>query len=225
MPAKPSVSLYISTSNLQASVGLDVDGSFYFIESNQSNRHSDFINLAVHQILELYSVGYQDLNQIIIERGPGSFTGVRVGIACAKALSYSLNIPIYSINSLRALFMPTDDNCEYALNAFRNSVYLLNSNYDVETKTLIEFDCYLKSLARPKTLVGDALVAYHDFLSQDARKNIEKNVTRYPHVRSLYTQFTCDSSSFKKDDWKSLTPFYLRLSSAEEVYLEKKLRK
>jgi len=225
MSTKHGARLYISTSSYKASVGLETQGSFDFIESNESNRHSDFINLAIAQILQRHSYHYKNLTQIILDRGPGSFTGVRVGVACAKALSYSLNIPVYSLNSLKALLYPSDNNCEYALNAFRNSIYYLNPQQEVEKKTISEFDCYLKNLPKPKILIGDVFTTYHSLLSKDAQKKIHKSVTRYPHVKNLYLQFTHNPNSFQVDSWQSLTPFYLRLSSAEEVYLEKRLFK
>jgi len=62
----------------------------------------------IKEILETNNLTTKDLNQIEVVNGPGSFTGVRLGVTIAKSLSYTLNIPIKTITSLHAISLSAD---------------------------------------------------------------------------------------------------------------------
>lgn len=55
---------------------------------------AETLNTQIKKILNLLSISYKDLNGIAIYKGPGSFTGLRIGMSVANALAYSLNIPV-----------------------------------------------------------------------------------------------------------------------------------
>ena len=70
-------------------------------ESNQS--HSVITMPLIEKILQDANIHVKDINQIVVVNGPGSFTGVRIGVTIAKTISYCLNIPIKVISSLEVL--------------------------------------------------------------------------------------------------------------------------
>jgi len=67
------------------------------------NSHSVYTMPMIKEILDQNNIKPKDLNEIEVVNGPGSFTGVRIGVTIAKTLAYTLNIPIKSISSLEAL--------------------------------------------------------------------------------------------------------------------------
>lgn len=62
--------------------------------------HSEHLMLEIIKLLEKNNIDKHDLTQIVVGVGPGSYTGVRIGVVVAKMLSYSLNIDLYEISSL-----------------------------------------------------------------------------------------------------------------------------
>lgn len=71
--------------------------------SINKNKHSTRLMPAIDQLFENAQVKPQDLDKIVVAKGPGSYTGVRIGLSVAKAMAWSLDIPIVGISSLEAL--------------------------------------------------------------------------------------------------------------------------
>lgn len=65
--------------------------------------HSLMLTTLIDDILKITQKTYQDLSAIAVSKGPGSYTGLRIGTATAKGLCYALNIPLLAINSLEAM--------------------------------------------------------------------------------------------------------------------------
>ena len=95
--------LFISTFDELITIGLLKDGKL--IEKNEkiSNRnHSVYTVPMIEEILKNNNINTNYLNEIIVINGPGSFTGVRIGVTIAKTLAYTLDIPIKALTSLEA---------------------------------------------------------------------------------------------------------------------------
>ncbi|MEI6509256.1 MAG: tRNA (adenosine(37)-N6)-threonylcarbamoyltransferase complex dimerization subunit type 1 TsaB, partial [Bacteroidota bacterium] len=69
-------------------------------ESHEGNSHASQITLLIDKLLRDAKVDYKQLNAIAVSKGPGSYTGLRVGVSTAKGLCYALNIPLIAINTL-----------------------------------------------------------------------------------------------------------------------------
>lgn len=65
--------------------------------------HSETLMPHIEQVLKMASVPKEQLDAIVVSIGPGSFTGLRIGLAAAKAMSYALDIPLVGVSTLRAL--------------------------------------------------------------------------------------------------------------------------
>lgn len=92
--------LYINTSdNKKTKIGLD-DKSWEFVSQNY--RSQELVAL-IEKVLKKQKKELKDLTAIEINLGPGSFTGLRIGIAVANALSWALDIPL---NNKRQLLLP-----------------------------------------------------------------------------------------------------------------------
>jgi len=87
--------LFIDTSsNVEVLVGLEIDGK-KFVEKRELDRKKAQIVLPmIDELLKTHHLTIEDLDAIEVAEGPGSFTGLRVGISIANTLSHFLNIPI-----------------------------------------------------------------------------------------------------------------------------------
>jgi tRNA threonylcarbamoyladenosine biosynthesis protein TsaB len=96
--------LHIDTALDVASISLAVDGNLTGVSTNPNQRdHAAWLHVAIDELLRQENVAVELLAGIGISIGPGSYTGLRVGLAAAKGLCYALNIPLVAINSLELL--------------------------------------------------------------------------------------------------------------------------
>src|SRR5574344_754327 len=95
---------------------------------------------SIIETLAAAKINIKDLNKIAIVRGPGSFTGIRLGVTIAKVLSYALNIPIVSLTSLDLISINVykdsyvavlENNGAFVSKAFSSDIiYLKKDNYE-----------------------------------------------------------------------------------------------
>ena len=87
--------LAIRTDKPEAELGLYEDGEQLAYEIWHAHRElAETIHLKIHQLLSDNHKTIEDLGGIVVYKGPGSFTGLRIGLSVANALAYGLNIPI-----------------------------------------------------------------------------------------------------------------------------------
>lgn len=90
--------LYLDTSKEEAEIGIYDDTKVQTFISYYAHRElSSTILIKIEEILKSYNLDFKSLEGIVCYKGPGSFTGLRIGISLANALSYGLNIPIEAI--------------------------------------------------------------------------------------------------------------------------------
>ena len=105
--------LFISTFDKIITIGLLKNGDVLDkLEKNSSKNHSEFVMPMIKSILDNNNIDTSFLNEIIVVNGPGSFTGVRIGVTIAKTLAYTLNIPIKTITSLKAYAVSSNNSNE-----------------------------------------------------------------------------------------------------------------
>ena len=105
--------LFISTYDKIITIALLKDGEILEVSKKESSRnHSVYTVNMIDQILKNNNIDTHYLNEIIVVNGPGSFTGVRIGVIIAKTMAYTLNIPIKTITSLEAISLGTDNNLD-----------------------------------------------------------------------------------------------------------------
>ncbi|WP_408009075.1 tRNA (adenosine(37)-N6)-threonylcarbamoyltransferase complex dimerization subunit type 1 TsaB [Pseudalkalibacillus sp. A8] len=96
--------LAIDTSNLVMGVSVISDGKIVGeLTTNMKKNHSVRLMPAIANLLEEVDIQPKELDRIIVAKGPGSFTGVRIGVSVAKTMAWSLNIPITGVSSLEVL--------------------------------------------------------------------------------------------------------------------------
>ena len=94
--------LFIDTHGAMLHVTLFLDGKVVE-EIKKEGMHSTYFVDSIKDLLEQKEITFDDLSGIIVVNGPGSFTGVRIGVVVAKMIGYCKNIPIKVISSLQAV--------------------------------------------------------------------------------------------------------------------------
>src|SRR5690606_3077507 len=95
----------IETSTKNCSVSLSKQEEIVVLKevAEQNFSHSEKLHLFIDEIIKQAGIQYKDLSAVAISKGPGSYTGLRIGTSTAKGLCYALNIPLIAIDSLSIL--------------------------------------------------------------------------------------------------------------------------
>ena len=87
-------------------------------ELNERNIHASQITLYIDEVMKKAGKNYADLNAIAVSKGPGSYTGLRIGTSTAKGLCYALDIPLIAVDTLEAMAIGIlQNNSEISLNS------------------------------------------------------------------------------------------------------------
>lgn len=122
-------SLFIDTHDKLVSVILFKDGIILNkFEDSSLNKHSVITLPAIRDILEKSNILVNDLNEIIVVNGPGSFTGERIAVTIGKTMAYSLNIPIKVIDSLTILALNIEGEDKYVALPDKNGAFVGHFN-------------------------------------------------------------------------------------------------
>jgi tRNA threonylcarbamoyladenosine biosynthesis protein TsaB len=96
--------LHIESTSTVCSVALSHNDQLLTIkELNNGYTHAENLHLFIKDVLLDAGIETKQLNAISVSTGPGSYTGLRIGYATAKGLAYALNIPLITVNTLKAL--------------------------------------------------------------------------------------------------------------------------
>jgi tRNA threonylcarbamoyladenosine biosynthesis protein TsaB len=99
-----SLILQIETATTVCSVALSENGNLLsYKEIQQRNVHAEVITLFIDEVLKTAGKQFRDLSAVAVSCGPGSYTGLRIGISVTKGLCYSLDIPFIAIETLEAM--------------------------------------------------------------------------------------------------------------------------
>lgn len=102
-----TVLLGIATATSQVGVALSgPDGPLAVLQVRQGRRHAELLVPGIETLTGLAGIGLQQVGRVAVDVGPGLFTGLRVGVATAKALAAALDIPIVGCSSLELLAHP-----------------------------------------------------------------------------------------------------------------------
>jgi tRNA threonylcarbamoyladenosine biosynthesis protein TsaB len=97
--------LNIETATKNCSVSLAKNGETILCKeiAEQGYSHAEKLHVFIEEILQETGIGFNDLNGIAVSKGPGSYTGLRIGVSSAKGLCYGLGIPLVSVDTLQVL--------------------------------------------------------------------------------------------------------------------------
>ncbi len=97
--------LNIETATKNCSVSLAKNGETILCKeiAEQGYSHAEKLHVFIEEIIKETGIGVNDLNGIAVSKGPGSYTGLRIGVSSAKGLCYALGIPLISVDTLQVL--------------------------------------------------------------------------------------------------------------------------
>jgi tRNA threonylcarbamoyladenosine biosynthesis protein TsaB len=102
-----TVLLGIATATSQVGVAISgPDGPLATLQVRQGRRHAELLVPGIETLTRMAGIGLQQVSRVAVDLGPGLFTGIRVGVATAKALAAALDIPIVGCSSLELLAYP-----------------------------------------------------------------------------------------------------------------------
>lgn len=96
--------LFIDSSRKSLSIALANENKLLFVSNvNSYSKHSNYLMSEIQNIISNNDLTVNDIDNIVVLNGPGSFTGIRVGVTIAKTLAWALNKKLYQLNNLIAL--------------------------------------------------------------------------------------------------------------------------
>ncbi|MBQ5634828.1 MAG: tRNA (adenosine(37)-N6)-threonylcarbamoyltransferase complex dimerization subunit type 1 TsaB [Alistipes sp.] len=96
--------LCIETGTDICSVGIVKDGELISLRESDAGRdHASKVGVFVDELLRETGISPQDIDAVAVGKGPGSYTGLRIGVSFAKGLCYALSCPLIAVNSMEAL--------------------------------------------------------------------------------------------------------------------------
>lgn len=130
--------LAIETSSEACSVALSYENKIDVLYEHAPRRHGELLLPMVEKLLQNNTLKIKELEAVAVSVGPGSFTGLRIGVSVAKALAFSANLPLIGISSLAALALRLFRESPYsqaavALDARQGEVYWGAFNYENES--------------------------------------------------------------------------------------------
>lgn len=213
---------------------LDDDKLLGEINFNYKKQHSVILMEMIDNLLKNVKLDVKSLDGFVVSKGPGSFTGLRIGMAIAKGLSQGSRKPFVSVSSLDALaynLAYTDGLVCPILDALRNNVY--TALYCFEGETLKRISDYMvisidelidivSAKNMPVTFIGDAISKFKDKLSLELKKSkfspTHINLVRASSLGQIGLNLLKEG---KEDDLYNSAPIYIRKSQAEREYEKK----
>ena len=227
--------LAFETTAKAGSVALLEDGKL-LAESYQNTglTHSQTLMVMAEDMLKASGKTMADVTAVAVAEGPGSFTGVRIGVAAAKGLSWGGQLPCCGVSTLEAMALTLGVWQGYVcpvMDARRSQVYnaLFYVNQGVLERVsedraiaLADLAQELKALQEPIFLVGDGSNLTYNTLS-DAVPGLVLPPEHRMHQRASGVALAAAKkiAAGESCDGAALTPNYLRLSQAERERMEK----
>ena len=131
--------LFIDTSNSFVSIAILFDNKVISKITKESfNEHSKYAISYVDEVLKESNTLPNELDEIMVVNGPGSFTGIRIGVTIAKIFAYLQNIPVITVSSLESLALSADNDKKILslIDARNNNYYV--ALYNEEYKEIIK---------------------------------------------------------------------------------------
>ena len=177
--------LFIDTHDKNVILIVFKDGKV-FAKKNvlSSNKHSEITMPLLDELLKEINLEINDLNEVIVVPGPGSFTGERIAVTIAKTIAYCLHIPIRTIDSLSILAININSDKKYVSLEDRNGAFVGEFDKD---NNLINDIVYMNKTAymeykKDKDVISDIDIDYEQVYAF-----VEKKDSLNPHeVKPLY---------------------------------------
>ena len=225
--------LAIETSATQGSIALLSCDQLHARElATQGRRHAQTLTLEIHELLNQATVTPGQLQGIAVGLGPGSFTGLRVGLVCAKTLAYALGCPVLGIETYQAIAAQVSEagllpegikSLSVIGDAQRGDLFLArfeltdSGNWQRQGEyQIVPGETWLQEQPADAVIAGPGVTRCRSLATQasllDAPASVQPTASMIAQLARLrYEQSDVD------DAW-TISPIYLRPSAAEEQW-------
>jgi len=211
--------LNIETATKNCSVALQKDNQLIdcLEYAGEGYSHAEKLHVFIKKILDKNQFSQNELDAVAVSKGPGSYTGLRIGVSAAKGLAFALNIPLISVSTLASLARqiqnPSDAFIIPLIDARRMEVYsaVFDTNYQLIRPVqadLLEknpFDKYLQE--KTVFFTGDAIEKTQNIIQH---KNAVFSGKKYPSAKNM---IDITYQKFKEKQFENLAyfePYYLK---------------
>lgn len=211
--------LSIETSTTNCSVSISKNGVNMALKEDNSAHysHAENLHVFIKMLLAENNVTLNQLNGVVISKGPGSYTGLRIGVSTAKGLCYTLGIPLIAINTLESLAYRVQNTSDCyiipMLDARRMEVYtaVFDQNHSTiqETNALVlNEESYLNLLNEKQCIfIGNGVAKFEEL---GIHQNAEYKTQQHPSAKELdHVGF----QKFKRNEFENVAyfePYYLK---------------
>lgn len=211
--------LYIETSSKNCSVAISDDEKLLCLteEVSENYKQSESLHTFVEWALEGAEISLKDIEAVSLGRGPGSYTGLRIGASSAKGFCYGLKIPLIAINSMESMIEPfLGENYEFIIplvDARRMEVY--TAVYDGKTgqelseteAKILDESSFQEFIDKKILFVGDGARKAKEILQLP---NADFNEDVYPSAQYLIRKTIEKLEKKGFEDIAYFEPFYLK---------------
>jgi tRNA threonylcarbamoyladenosine biosynthesis protein TsaB len=209
--------LNIETATKNCSVAIAQDGKTLLCKqiAESGYSHAEKLHVFIEELLLELQLNYKDLNAIAVSQGPGSYTGLRIGISAAKGLCYALDIPLIAVDTLEILarqLQVSDGYIVPMIDARRMEVYsaIFDAKYQKvrETQAEIITEDSFTTLEGTVYFIGDSTEKCVTTLTQS--NFIFKDDIVYPSANEMSR---LSDEKYKKNDTVDVAyfePYYLK---------------
>lgn len=224
--------LSIDTTSMHGSASLSDDERLVAqVQRTRPKTHASHLMMDIEGLLSKARWGRGDIDAVVVAVGPGSFTGLRIGIATAKGMALGFDIPLVGVSSLEALAQNGRDGGNGVvvslIDARRGELYAAAYRFGMQGKhvgvmgeCVLSPDALIQKLGGIKgdlILVGDGVLAYKEFLGGNLgeRAMIPEMKFILPQAHNLALLAIERLKRGQVDDLAGLVPNYIRRSDAE----------
>lgn len=212
--------LHIDTSGDVSHIAIGGDGSLLALkEGAESRNHASSINLMIKDVLNTAGITMQQLSGVAVCAGPGSYTGLRIGVATAKGICYSLNLPLIMDNKLTLLANQAVKKQGKSYDKYCVAIQAREQEYFITV-----FDNNFTNIVPAKHITATEL---KDYLQSESRTYIITDCLSAADIENYVHSFVIDTEvSININDWLSLSSDeykcnnIVNLSTAEPFYLK-----
>ncbi len=191
------------------------------IDASEPNLHASKLTVFIDQLLQELQIKYDELSAVAVSMGPGSYTGLRIGVSTAKGLCYALDIPLIGINTLSSIMEGYIANREFnktdlfipMLDARRMEVYMAiyDANFEIVIPTeakIIDENSFKEYAGRELYLFGSGAAKLADTFAGNDTVHIDLD---YQHSSAWLTKAAFHRFSANEfEDLVYFEPFYLK---------------
>lgn len=209
--------LCLETATRNCSVALVREGKVIALreKAEEGYTHAEKLHVFIEEVLQEAGILVSELDAIAVSKGPGSYTGLRIGVSAAKGLCYALQIPLICLSTLQILAHATPVNEGYIIpliDARRMEVY--TAVFDAHGKSLSAVEAMIlnedsfEAWQGPCTFVGDCLPKAKTVLTQGRFQFLESVTFPSAQTMAVLAETLYQEKQF--EDVAYFEPFYLK---------------